>query len=65
VFYPLPGRATLLALVLLPAALRAQTETPEPLTIDWTRTTIVSRTTPTLQVVVNPMLRRGSPIHDG
>jgi hypothetical protein len=65
VFYPLPGRATLLALVLLPAALRAQTEAPEPLTIDWSSTTLVARTTPTLQVVVNPMLRRGSPIHDG
>jgi hypothetical protein len=34
-------------------------------TIDWNKTTMVSKTTPTLQVVVNPMLRRGSPIHDG
>lgn len=33
--------------------------------VDWTRTLIVSRSTPTLQVVVNPMTRPGSPIHDG
>jgi len=34
-------------------------------TINWDKTIIVSRTTPTLQVVYNPMLRPGSPIHDG
>jgi hypothetical protein len=33
--------------------------------IDWGKRIVVSRSTPTLQVVVNPMLRRGSPIHDG
>lgn len=33
-------------------------------TIDWTNIIRVSRSTPTLQVVVNPLLRRGSPIHD-
>jgi hypothetical protein len=32
--------------------------------IDWTRTSRISKTTPTLQVVVNPLLRRGSSIHD-
>lgn len=31
----------------------------------WDRVTFTSRTTPTLQVVVNPMLEKGSPIHDG
>lgn len=35
-----------------------------PISIDWNQTILVSRSTPTLQVVVNPMLRRGSPIHD-
>lgn len=35
------------------------------ITINWDNITIVSKTTPTLQVVVNPMLRRGSPIHKG
>src|ERR1035437_6914769 len=33
--------------------------------IDWDKTFLVSRSTPTLQVVVNPMLHRGSSIHDG
>jgi hypothetical protein len=33
-------------------------------TIDWSSTLLVSRSTPTLQVVVNPPLRRGSAIHD-
>jgi hypothetical protein len=32
--------------------------------IDWTKTILVSRSTPTLQVVVNPPLRRGSAIYD-
>jgi hypothetical protein len=32
--------------------------------IDWNKVQLVSKTTPTLQVVVNPPLRRGSPIHD-
>ena len=33
-------------------------------TVDWSKPVRVSRSTPTLQVVVNPPLRRGSPIHD-
>ncbi len=33
-------------------------------TIEWDKKLSVSRTTPTLQVVVNPLLRRESPIHD-
>lgn len=33
--------------------------------INWDKTVIVSRSTPTLQVVTNPMLNPGSPIHDG
>jgi hypothetical protein len=32
--------------------------------VDWQKIQSVSKTTPTLQVVVNPPLRRGSPIHD-
>ena len=32
--------------------------------VDWNKVQMVSRTTPTLQVVVNPPLRRGSAIHD-
>jgi hypothetical protein len=32
--------------------------------IDWNKVVRVSRTTPTLQVVVNPQLRRGASMHD-
>eukprot|EP01116_Phalansterium_solitarium_P019019 TRINITY_DN5199_c0_g1_i1.p1 TRINITY_DN5199_c0_g1~~TRINITY_DN5199_c0_g1_i1.p1 ORF type:complete len:580 (+),score=185.42 TRINITY_DN5199_c0_g1_i1:19-1758(+) len=32
--------------------------------IDWSSVVRTSQTTPALQVVVNPMIRRGSPIHD-
>jgi hypothetical protein len=37
---------------------------PSTLQIDWNKVTRESRTAPTLQVVVNPPLRRGSQIHD-
>jgi hypothetical protein len=36
---------------------------PPSVSVNWAKTTH-NRTTPTLQAVVNPMLRRGSPIHD-
>ncbi len=36
----------------------------QKLEINWDKVQLVSRTTPTLQVVVNPPLRRGSRIHD-
>ena len=42
----------------------AQTETPK-LDIDWNKTILISKSTATLQVVTNPMLNPGSPIHDG
>lgn len=35
----------------------------KPLTINWNSTLAISKTTPTLQVVYNPMLRANSPIH--
>jgi hypothetical protein len=35
-----------------------------PLKVDWSKVVREMKTTPTLQVVVNPLLRRGSPIHD-
>ena len=34
------------------------------MTVRWDKVTRVSKTTPTLQVVVNPPLRRGTPVHD-
>jgi hypothetical protein len=42
--------------------LRAQQ--PPSLDIKWDAVSQVSKTTPTLQVVVNPMLNRTSPVHD-
>jgi hypothetical protein len=32
--------------------------------VNWSKTVRVSKTVPTLQVVVNPPLRRGTPVHD-
>jgi hypothetical protein len=54
---------TVLATLLLASAVHAQE--PVKVKIDWSKTVIVSKSTPTLQVVVNPMLRQGSPMHDG
>jgi hypothetical protein len=47
--------------VLISWGLQAQNK----ITVNWDHVTGVSKTTPTLQVVVNPMLERGSSIHDG
>jgi Glycosyl hydrolases family 39 len=43
----------------------AQDKQEQKIDLDWGKTVIVSQSTPTLQVVTNPMLNRGSPIHDG
>ena len=42
----------------------AQASPPVEIRIDWTRSTLVNRTTITLQAVQNPFLRRGSGAHD-
>jgi hypothetical protein len=34
-----------------------------PVVINWDKTVLISKTTPTLQVVYNPMLKRDAPIH--
>lgn len=39
-------------------------EPPIKIAFDWDRTLMISKSTPTLQVVTNPMLNSGSPIHD-
>ena len=55
------------ALLLSFAATNTTAQTPEADTkvkVDWSQSTI-SKSTPTLQVVVNPMLLRGSLMHDG
>ena len=55
-----------LVLVFLAAASAlGQARTPAvKIAVDWNKTVLVSRSTPTFQVVVNPMLNRGSSIHD-
>jgi hypothetical protein len=62
---PSPG-TVLIALSFLLAIDEWAVAAPEvsQVTVDWTKTILVSRSTPTLQVVVNPPLRRGSSIHD-
>lgn len=40
-------------------------DAPPKVEIDWNKVVIVSRSTATLQVVTNPMLNPGAPIHDG
>lgn len=52
------------AALLFPVALSSAQTAPLHISVDWAHSTRTMHTTPTLQVVVNPMLRRGSPIHD-
>lgn len=56
---------TALGLSIAPLALRAQASSTPDLNVDWSKTAYESKTTPALQVVVNPMILRGSPMHDG
>ena len=53
--------ALLLAVMTMPYAFA---QNPNNVKVDWGQVEVVSKTTPTLQVVVNPPLRRGSEIHD-
>src|SRR5450631_636552 len=64
-----PGTQSFLIVFLLLVAtstrsLRAESLGEVELKVDWAKVEYASRTIPTLQVVVNPLLRRGSPIHD-
>lgn len=60
-FFLAAGIAALLAC----AATNARAQSPaNTLTVQWDKPGTTSKTTPTLQVVVNPLLRRASPIHD-
>lgn len=54
----------LLAAALVAAGAAAEAPPPVKVSVQWGEVERVSRTTATLQVVVNPPLRRGSPIHD-
>lgn len=55
--------ALLAGLLLISATVSLQAQ--NKITIHWDQTVRQSKTTPTLQVVVNPLLERGSSIHDG
>ena len=57
-------RSALAALAILLAAPILNAQAPAPIKIQWDKPILVSRSTPTLQIVVNPMTRPGSPIHD-
>ncbi|MDI1334927.1 MAG: hypothetical protein PSU94_01985 [Lacunisphaera sp.] len=61
-----PGvsQLALLCLALTAPALWGQPVKPPVVTIDWGHVLRESRTSPSLQVVVNPLLLRDSPIHD-
>ena len=70
---PMAVRSFLLAALLMsfaPALAQAQESDKSSnsqevkIALDWDKLIATSKTTPTLQVVVNPMLRRGSPIHE-
>ncbi len=57
----------LTALIFLPACQSRKKQPPMPaegVRVNWEKTIRVSQTIPTLQVVVSPLLRRGSPVHD-
>lgn len=56
-------RGTLALFVAFSTAV-AQVPEQTKVTVDWNKSTL-SKSTPTLQVVVNPMLLRGSSMHDG
>lgn len=60
------GRRALvfLALASITLSIRAQ-DPPDKVVVRWDKVVRVSQTTPTLQVVVNPPLRRGTSVHDG
>jgi len=51
-------------LILLTVGRSIAQDLPIKMNVQWERVIRVSKTTPTLQVVVNPPLRRGSAIHD-
>ena len=59
-------RETFAALILIVVCTQVAAAQDQSVTVSihWDKIARVSRTTPTLQVVVNPPLRRGTPVHD-
>jgi hypothetical protein len=59
-----PATAAALLITVLFARPLVSQDQPAKITIHWDKVVRVSQTTPTLQVVVNPPLQRGTPVHD-
>jgi hypothetical protein len=55
-------RLLMVTMVGMWSAIPACAQQPPTLTVHWDKTQVVSRSTPTLQVVVNPPLRPGNPL---
>jgi hypothetical protein len=53
-----------ITVILTIACLPTQAQQQNVVSVDWSKIIITSKTTPTLQVVENPYLRKNSPIHD-
>ena len=64
IFRSSPKIPAVLAVFAMYASLSAAQDQPLKLTVHWDKVIRVSQTTPTLQVVVNPPLQRGTPVHD-
>ncbi len=56
--------ASVVELLLVPMASAQASAAPAAVKVDWSKVVEVSKSTPTLQVVVNPMLLRGAKLHD-
>ena len=62
----LQPRAAMFAVIALMAHAEVKAQAPsDEVKVNWAKTLIVSKSTPTLQVVVNPMLLRGAKLHNG
>jgi hypothetical protein len=59
---PSSTRLRIIGCASLFAACALHSQTAPNITINWDKVIVVSRSTPTLQVVVNPRLRRGDPL---
>ena len=56
------ARLVVLAFACVATSVALHGQQPIRLTIHWDKTVVVSKSTPTLQVVVNPPLRHGEPL---
>ena len=61
----LKSLATITVFALACLSAQAQENPPNEVTVDWGKTVSLSKSTPTLQVVVNPQILRGASMHDG